>query len=77
MKSSISKDKYYHLFTGSSLLVLALVSELDKEGIIPVVKDQGESARLAGFGITTPLLQDVYLHADEIDKGKKVVKQLF
>lgn len=42
-----------------------------------MVKDQGESARLAGFGITTPLLQDVYLHRDEIDKGKKVVKQLF
>ena len=42
-----------------------------------MVKDQGESARLAGFGITTPLLQDVYLHEDEIDKGKKVVKQLF
>ena len=77
MKSSTSKDKYYRLFTGSSLLVLALVSQLDKEGIIPVVKDQGESARLAGFGITTPLLQDVYLHRDEIDKGEKVVKQLF
>ena len=77
MKSNISKDKYYHLFTGSSLLVLALVSELDKEGIIPVVKDKGESARIAGFGITTPLLKDVYLHRDEIDKGKKVVKQLF
>ena len=77
MKSNIPKDKYYHLFTGSSVLVLALVNALDKEEIIPVVKDQSESARLAGFGITTPLLQDVYLHEDEIEKGKKVVKQLF
>jgi hypothetical protein len=74
---SFPKKKYYHLFTGSSVLVLALVSALDKENISPVVKDQGESARLAGFGITTPLLQEVFLHEDEIEKGKKVIKQLF
>jgi hypothetical protein len=55
LKSSISKDKYYHLFTGSSLLVIALVSELDKEGIIPVVKDQGESVRLRFWNYNSPI----------------------
>ena len=72
MKSNIPKDKYYHLFTGSSLLVLALVSALDKEEIIPLVKDQGESARLAGFGITTPLLQMYIFMKTKLKKGKKL-----
>ena len=72
MKSNIPKDKYYHLFTGSSVLVLALVNALDKEEIIPVVKDQGESARLAGFGITTPLLQMYIFMKTKLKKGKKL-----
>ena len=72
MKSNIPKDKYYHLFTGSSVLVLALVNALDKEEIIPLVKDQGESARLAGFGITTPLLQMYIFMKTKLKKGKKL-----
>ena len=45
--------------------------------IKPVIKDQGESARLAGFGNTTPLIQEIYLHEDEIEKGKKIIKEFF
>lgn len=73
----MSQEKYHLLFTGSSVLVLALISALERDEINPVVKDQGESARLAGFGVASPLIQQVYLHDDEIEKGKKVLKQLF
>ncbi len=69
--------KYYLLFKGSSILILALTSALKREGIIPVIKDQGESARLAGFGVVSPLIQEVYIHQDELEKGKKVLEQLF
>ncbi|MBF11957.1 MAG: hypothetical protein CMC63_07145 [Flavobacteriaceae bacterium] len=68
---------YHHLFTGSSINIISLITALEKENIYPVVKDQAESARLAGFGITCPMLQEVYLHNDEIEKGKKVLEQLF
>lgn len=73
----MSQKKYHHLFTGSAVEVLALREALGFENISPVVKDQGESARLAGFGVTSPLLQQVYVHEDEIEIGKKVLEQLF
>ena len=65
-----SKEKYHHLFTGPSVEVLSIISLLDELKIKPVIKDQGESARLAGFGNTTPLIQEIYLHEDEIEKKK-------
>ena len=73
----MSKKKYHHLFTGSSIEVLSISNLLNELKIKPVIKDQGESARLAGFGNTTPLIQEIYLHEDEIDKGKKIMKQFF
>jgi hypothetical protein len=73
----MSQKDYHHLFTGSSVEILALISALEQIHIKPVVKDQGESARLAGFGVTNPLTQQVFLHKDEIEKGKKILSQLF
>ena len=73
----MSQKEYHHLFTGSSVQVLALLNALNQVNIKPVVKDQGESARLAGFGVTNPLTQQVFLHQDEIQKGKKILSQLF
>jgi len=73
----MSKDKYHLIFTGSSVEVLALVDALQEKGILPVIKDQGESARLAGFGVTSPLQQQVYLHEEELEEGKKILALLF
>ena len=72
-----SKEKYHHLFTGPSVEVLSIISLLDELKIKPVIKDQGESARLAGFGNTTALIQEIYLHEDQIEKGKKIIKEFF
>ena len=73
----MSNKKYLHLFTGSFVDVLSIIDLLDELNIKPVIKDQGESARLAGFGNTTPLIQEIYLHEDEIDRGKKILKEFF
>ena len=67
---------YLHLFSGSSIEVLALRNALQEENITPVVKDEGESARLAGFGQTAPMMQRVFVHADEYEKAKTVLKNL-
>lgn len=67
---------YLHLFSGSSIDVLALRNALQEENITPVVKDEGESARLAGFGQTAPMMQRVFVHADEYEKAKTVLKNL-
>jgi hypothetical protein len=73
----VTQKKYHLLYKGSQILVLALTNALNSENINPIIKDQGESVRLAGIGTSTPLLQEVYLHEDEIKKGKKVLEQLF
>ena len=73
---SSAAPTYLHLFSGSSIDVLALQDALAAEKITPVVKDEGESARLAGFGQTAPLMQRVFVHQDEYDKAKEVLKKL-
>ena len=72
----MSSPSYLHLFSGSSIDVLALRKALAEENISPVVKDEAESARLAGFGQTAPLMQRVFVHEDEYDKAKSILKQL-
>ena len=68
---------YSLLFTGSIIDVLALKHALAEKKIFPVVKDESESARLAGFGISNPSTQQVFLHKDEVEIGEKILKQLF
>jgi hypothetical protein len=72
----MSSPSYLHLFSGSSIDVLALINALTEKNIIPVVKDEAESARLAGFGQTAPMMQLVFVHEDEYVKAKIVLKQL-
>ena len=72
----MSSPSYLHLFSGSSIDVLALRNALAEENINPVVKDEAESARLAGFGQTAPLMQRVFVHEDEYNKAKSILKQL-
>ena len=52
----MTQKKYHLLYKGSQILVLALTNALNSENINPIIKDQGESARLAGFGTPNPLL---------------------
>lgn len=73
----MAKGTYHHLFTGSSLDVLALQNALNEVHITPVIKDEGESARLAGFGMTSPQMQQVYVHQDELEKAKEILNQVF
>lgn len=73
---ALASPTYLHLFSGSSIDVLALQNALAEENITPVVKDEGESARLAGFGQTAPLMQRVFVHQDEYDKAKNILEKL-
>ena len=68
---------YSLLFTGSIIEVLALKHALAEKKNFPVIKDESESARLAGFGISNPSVQQVFLHKDEVVMGEKILKQLF
>ena len=66
---------YKRLFYGTAMDVAKLCSVLDSTGIVPVVKDQAESARLAGFG-TLYTDQEVWVHPDEYEKAREVLLTL-
>ena len=69
------EHSFVHIYTGSSVVVIALKNALQAENIIPVIKDESESARMAGFGITNDQ-QQVFVHQDELQKAEKVLSTL-
>jgi hypothetical protein len=66
---------YKKLFDGTAIDVAKLCSVLDTLGIIPVVKDQAESARLAGFGILFTD-QEIWVHLDEYERAREAAIEL-
>lgn len=73
----MSNSNYTKIYTGDFIIVQRIVSDLEKENIIPVVKDQTESARLAGFGGgIVPGFQQIYVHDDELEKAVLIVESI-
>ena len=66
---------YKKLFHGTAIDVAKLCSVLDTLGIIPVVKDQAESAHLAGFG-TLFTDQEIWVHLDEYERAREAAIEL-
>ena len=48
---------------------------LEKNNIIPIIKDQLESSRLAGFGSLINY-QEVFVHESEVSKALKFLKDI-
>lgn len=65
---------YQRIYTGSFVIVTLLVSKLEEIGITPIIKDETESGRLAGFGPSVPGQQQVFVHEDELDKAVPIVQ---
>lgn len=68
------ESHYIKIYTGSFILVNNIVSKLEKVGISPIIKDETESGRLAGFGPSIPGQQEVFVHENEIDKATPIVQ---
>ena len=67
---------FIKIFTGNTIDVLALRNAFEEKRIVAVIKDDSESARLAGFGMVAPGLQEVFVHKDELDLAVRVVELL-
>jgi hypothetical protein len=68
------ESHYQRIYTGSFVIVTLLVSKLEEVGITPIIKDETESGRLAGFGPSVPGQQQVFVHDDELDKAVPIVE---
>jgi len=66
-------SNYIKVFTGSFITVQRIKNDLAEININVIVKDETESARLAGFGSSIPGQQDVYVYKDEAEVALKVI----
>tara|TARA_R110002049_G_scaffold309289_2_gene520251 strand:+ start:33558 stop:33797 length:240 start_codon:yes stop_codon:yes gene_type:complete len=71
----MTDSDYINIFTGSSIVVQRVIYDLENINISPIIKDETESARLAGFGggIITGF-QQVFVHKDELDKALAIIE---
>lgn len=63
------------VFTGNMMDVLKITEALHQGGIRPIIKDESESARLAGFG-SHSRLQQVWVHQDEYTASLQLIESL-
>lgn len=70
-----SKD-FIKVYTGNTINVLSIRNVLEEKNIVAVIKDDSESARLAGFGMVAPGLQEVFVHKDQLDIAIRIIESL-
>ena len=66
------ESHYSRIYTGSMIIVQLLTSRLEEVGIKPVIKEQNESGldpKIYGGH----LLQEMYVHEDELEKAKEIM----
>jgi hypothetical protein len=69
----MSTTEYTKVYYGNFILVTRVKDELERLGIIPIIKDEGESQRLAGYASLNTGFQEVFVHNDELDKAVEIV----
>lgn len=72
----MSTSEYTKVYDGNFILVTRMKDELEHIGIVPIIKDEGESQRLAGYASMNQGYQEVFVHNDELDKALPIVKRL-
>ena len=72
----MSTTEYTKVYQGNFILVTRVNDELQNAGIIPIIKDEGESQRLAGYASMSQGFQEVFVHNDELAKAKSIVARV-
>ena len=63
------------VFTGSPMVIPLVCGALSDKNIFPIVKNEAESARLAGFGINS-YDQRVFVNKNEVKKALEIINSL-
>jgi hypothetical protein len=66
-------SNYTRIFIGNTAEAQSIVSRLKDVNIVAVVKDEAESARLAGFASSMLGQAEVYVHNDELETAEKAL----
>lgn len=70
------ESDYIKIYSGNALMGKRIELALLDLNIAPVVKDEGESARLAGFASSMLRNIDIYVNEDEKEKATEVVLKI-
>ena len=69
-------SSYFIVFQGSMVYSKRIIDELVSKKINPIVKNENESARLAGFGMINEQRISVCVHKDEFEISNKLINNL-
>lgn len=69
-------SNYTRIFTGNFIIVQRIVEALKTVNINPVIKDESESGRLAGFGASIQGEQELYVNNDEFEKASGIIENI-
>lgn len=64
---------YTKVYSGNFVIAQRIISELQAIGINPIVKDETESGRLAGFGASIVGFQEIYVSNEEVAKAERII----
>ena len=69
-------SNYAKIFSGNFILSQTIINQLREIGIEPVIKDESESGRLAGFGSPMQGDQEIFVNAEELAKAQSIVQKV-
>ncbi|WP_299335526.1 DUF2007 domain-containing protein [uncultured Psychroserpens sp.] len=72
----MNETEYTKIYGGNFILVTRVKAALESEGIVPIVKDEGESQRLAGYASMNQGFQEIYVHNDELKKANEILDRV-
>ena len=72
----MNESEYIKLYGGNFIIVTRIKGELEAQGIVPIIKDEGESQRLAGYGSLNQGFQEIYVHEDELDNATAILERI-
>ena len=67
---------YTKIYTGNPFITQLIITELNDAGIEPIVKDESESARLAGFAANIDGNREIHVHNGQVNKAADVVNRI-
>ncbi len=68
------QNEIVKVYTGTEVTVALLKAELEKEGIVPLVRNDFASGVASGFYGGTPSAIDLYVQESDLKKAKPVLK---
>ncbi|GAB1858527.1 hypothetical protein MHTCC0001_33660 [Flavobacteriaceae bacterium MHTCC 0001] len=67
---------YIKVFSGRFLETQRVFQALEQENICAIIKDEGKSGLLAGFGTSIFGLQEIHVHQDEFERTTSLLEDL-